>query len=453
MKVLLLNPPGNKKYIRDQYCSFSSKTNYYWAPVDLLILSGILDQEHEVIVLDAIVEDLNFSMALKRILSLKPDVIITLSSLLTSQEDFHFILQCKKHFSFRSIFLGDVFYFRPDEMINHSAVDAICLEFPAFEILNYLRQEKDIPNMIYKSGNHIIKGKRVIHKNIQYPIPLHHQFKNHLYQIPLAKRHPFHLVLTNFGCVYRCSYCPAQTLQYFERDFSNIVEELDYLQQMEAKEIWFRDFTFTSNKKRVKKLCQIMIEKKYDFSWFCLARADNLDDELVNLMKESGCHLIMLGVETNNPQILDETQRKLHSTHTLKAFQLCQKYKIDTMAIMMMGFPHESEKSMRSTLNFILSLHSTYLSINIFAARPGSEYFQENYLQNKQEIMSGLNSAEIKKSYCQISPQRLKYLQKLFYLKFYLHPQRILRLLGRLSSFMEIKILVTNGLRLIFNKN
>jgi hypothetical protein len=27
--VILLNPPGDKLYIRDYYCSFSSKASYY----------------------------------------------------------------------------------------------------------------------------------------------------------------------------------------------------------------------------------------------------------------------------------------------------------------------------------------------------------------------------------------------------------------------------------------
>lgn len=54
-RVLLLNPPGGKLYIRDYYCSFSSKASYYWPPQDLICLSGVLDERFEVGVVDAIV--------------------------------------------------------------------------------------------------------------------------------------------------------------------------------------------------------------------------------------------------------------------------------------------------------------------------------------------------------------------------------------------------------------
>jgi len=58
-KVLLLNPPGDKLYLRDEYCSAVSKADYYWPPIDLLVLSGILSDKYEVEVIDAIVEKLS----------------------------------------------------------------------------------------------------------------------------------------------------------------------------------------------------------------------------------------------------------------------------------------------------------------------------------------------------------------------------------------------------------
>ena len=41
-KVLLLNPPGDRLYIRDQFCSHVSKGTYYWQPLDLLMISARL---------------------------------------------------------------------------------------------------------------------------------------------------------------------------------------------------------------------------------------------------------------------------------------------------------------------------------------------------------------------------------------------------------------------------
>ena len=43
MKVLLLNPPGSgANHLRDYYCAGTTKSSYYYHPVDLLYLSGML---------------------------------------------------------------------------------------------------------------------------------------------------------------------------------------------------------------------------------------------------------------------------------------------------------------------------------------------------------------------------------------------------------------------------
>ncbi len=65
-RVLLLNPPcrGRPK-LRDMACGESTKADYYWAPADLVILSGLLSRDHEVVVLDAAVEGLGPQQALQ----------------------------------------------------------------------------------------------------------------------------------------------------------------------------------------------------------------------------------------------------------------------------------------------------------------------------------------------------------------------------------------------------
>ena len=50
MKILLLNPPGNKSYVRSYYCGSSAKSGYLFQPLDLLVLSGFLSVQHEVVV-------------------------------------------------------------------------------------------------------------------------------------------------------------------------------------------------------------------------------------------------------------------------------------------------------------------------------------------------------------------------------------------------------------------
>lgn len=80
LKILLLNPPGRLRYIRDQFCSHVSKGSYYWQPLDLLILSGQLDAAgFELAVVDAIAEGLSLAESARRIETFAPDAVIFLT--------------------------------------------------------------------------------------------------------------------------------------------------------------------------------------------------------------------------------------------------------------------------------------------------------------------------------------------------------------------------------------
>ena len=62
MRVLLLNPPGRELYVRDYFCSKTTKSNYNFHPVDLLALSGTVAAEHDVSVLDCIAQGVNIGL-------------------------------------------------------------------------------------------------------------------------------------------------------------------------------------------------------------------------------------------------------------------------------------------------------------------------------------------------------------------------------------------------------
>jgi len=90
-KILLINPPGKELYLRDQHCSSISKADYYWPPIDLLILSGIVSTEHEVFIIDAIIDNIGENECLDLINKYLPDYIIFLTGIVSWQGDFDFI--------------------------------------------------------------------------------------------------------------------------------------------------------------------------------------------------------------------------------------------------------------------------------------------------------------------------------------------------------------------------
>ena len=96
MKILLLNPPSQKKILRDYFCSESSKAAYYWPPIDLLVLSGIL-KSFELKVIDSIIYQYSEEKTLEYITSFSPDWVISLVSAVGWEEEKSFLSSLKEN--------------------------------------------------------------------------------------------------------------------------------------------------------------------------------------------------------------------------------------------------------------------------------------------------------------------------------------------------------------------
>ena len=73
-KIILLNPPGERLFMRAHYCSGTAKANSYWPPIDLLVFSGYL-KNHEILVMDDVAIGENFENSLSLIEEIKPDIV------------------------------------------------------------------------------------------------------------------------------------------------------------------------------------------------------------------------------------------------------------------------------------------------------------------------------------------------------------------------------------------
>ncbi|MDA1000688.1 MAG: radical SAM protein, partial [bacterium] len=122
-------------------------------------------------------------------------------------------------------------------------------------------------------------------------------------------RLPNYPFVTQRGCPYPCTYCEAHvTLGKKLRLFSpqRVIEELKFLKyEKGARGIYFQDSTFTMNRKYIVELFELMIgEGLNDMYWSCNTRTDRVDPDLLALMYESGCRMILYGIESANLESL-----------------------------------------------------------------------------------------------------------------------------------------------------
>ena len=172
-----------------------------------------------------------------------------------------------------------------------------------------------------------------------------------------ANRPPEYVnIRTSISCPFSCSFCgfPQHAGPYQTAGIQDIETELNGLVKANTvKSIQFIDDTFNVPIKRFKKLLRMMIKNKYRFRWHSHFRCQYTDEEMIRLMKESGCEGVFLGIESGSETILENMNKKASLDKYLQGIQLLKKYNILTYGSFIIGFPGETEETVRETIGFI----------------------------------------------------------------------------------------------------
>ena len=198
---------------------------------------------------------------------------------------------------------------------------------------------------------------------------------------------------TSRGCAYRCAYCYHSA---FDRGYASelsaerVVEQLERVQKLYgAKFIRFNEDNFAFNRKRLRQVCKLLIERKSRVKWACESRAD-LSEADVALMAKAGCVAMGLGPETGSQRMLDFIQKGISLEQMEKTFWLLTKYKIRMVIYLIYGFPTETVEDMRATRAMLDRLDNPAYLLSRFIPIPGSKLYdycvEHNLIQQPQRL-------------------------------------------------------------------
>jgi len=458
-KILLLNPPGDQIYLRDYYRSKVSKAKYYYHPLDLLYLSGRFSkQDFDLDVIDAIADQLSLDDCLAKIKKISPDIILSLVASSSYHKDIAFLEKLRKEVSdFILIVTGDIYReLREQTFTATPFVDAVLLDFSTDDIVRYLengRGEK-INNVIYKFKDKIIIGDEV-HGSGEFDAPLPRWDLFHLekYSFPFIKKRKFASILTDFGCPHKCSFCAINTLGFKLRPLSSVMEELEVLKSLGVNELFVRDQTFGANRERTIEFCKNLIEKNFNFSWTCFSRVDSVNESILALMKKTGCHTVMFGIESANNAMLESVKKNISLEQARQTIDFCHKLKIRTVGTFIIGLPGETRESALNTIDFAISLNLDYASFNIgvpeFGAPFRKEVIAKGWVDKDNLEMDSAKSRPIWKNQF-LSNEEIWQLHKKAVKSFYLRPKYFLKRLFALKTMEEIKQTIKEAISLFF---
>lgn len=189
------------------------------------------------------------------------------------------------------------------------------------------------------------------------------------------------------GCPWKCTFCDQEMHSWLYRlkapeVFANEVKQA--IQRTGMETAYFYDLEFSVNRKRTLEICQELLKAQLPkkFRWCCQTRADTVDEEVLEAMKDAGCVLIHYGVESANPKILKETNKKITLEKIEHGVTLTKKMKLQTACFFMFGLPGETPAEFDNTLEFARSLNPTYASFHFAIPFPGTPLY-DLYLKER----------------------------------------------------------------------
>jgi anaerobic magnesium-protoporphyrin IX monomethyl ester cyclase len=284
------------------------------------------------------------------------------------------------------VFVGGVHpTIQPGETIKESSFDIVVVgegDETVPELVNTLELGKDlsqVSGIYYKINNSVFQTKQ--RPLIEYidTIP----FPDFSLLCRFEEYPPgwFYRILTSRGCPYRCIYCASNKLWGRKVRFRSpelVFEEIKYRHDRFGVRFFkFNDDTFTLNRQRLEQLCNLIIGDPMEIEWGCDTRADNINKELLTLMKKAGCCRINIGIESGSQEILEYIHKDESLETIRRAFLLTKKLKILTLAYFMMGFPNETKEDVLKSVKFMKEINPDIVCWSLFTPYPGTEIYDQ----------------------------------------------------------------------------
>ena len=453
MRVLLLNPPAAKIAIRDYYCSKRTKSNYLFHPIDLLMQSGILAPDHELVALDATAERMSPEAALTEIASLRPEAVLGLWGAATDTEDEAFYRALRTRTAAPVFISGEVALADPPGWLRtRPFVDGVLLRFVSTGLRDWLRSGTPGPDLVVRSGEVIVGGlDPAPPREFSLGRPRQELFDSKNYRFSFARGRAFATVLTDFGCPFPCRFCVMSGLGHRLRPIGEGIDELRWLADRGVRELFVTDQCFGAARRRSLELLEAMARQVPGLSFTTFTRADLLDAELVGAFKAAGCHTLIMGVESASTEILSGYKKELDRGKLEAGFGLCRQAGIRTVATFIVGLPEDTEAGLRATMALARRLDPDFVSYNVAVPRATTGLRESALAEGLYDgapnpDQAGDAAAMRTRS---LSRDQVAALKRAAVRDFYLRPGYLLRRLSSVSDLRALLAEAREGLALI----
>ena len=261
-------------------------------------------------------------------------------------------------------------------------------------------------------------------------------------------QHPYVSLYTGRGCRSKCTFCLwPQTLgghRYRVRSPENVAAEMALAKKHfpQVREFFFDDDTFTDDLPRAEEIARRL--GKLGLTWSCNAKA-NVPRKTLEIMKDNGLRLLLVGYESGNDQILINIKKGVRIDIAREFSRNARELGIKIHGTFILGLPGETRETIQQTIKFACDIDPETIQVSLAAPYPGTELYRQAQEQGWLQIQTGdgdlvdthgIQTAAM--NYPKLSSTVIFSSVEELYRKFYFRPRKMFSLFGGMLRDPEV---------------
>ncbi|MBN1314282.1 MAG: B12-binding domain-containing radical SAM protein [Anaerolineales bacterium] len=192
-------------------------------------------------------------------------------------------------------------------------------------------------------------------------------------------------IMTQWGCPFNCDFCSVVAMfgrQVRWRPMEAVYKELERYKHRGS--VFFYDDNFVVNEIRTKKFLRGMIDRNLTPNWSAQVRAEvvyrnkhtrELDTELLELMRDSGCKIVYCGFESANPKTLELYNKQQDVEHISDSIRAFHAYGIQVHGMFVLGSDADDAVSIQMTVDFAIENEIDTVQFLMLTPCPGTAFW------------------------------------------------------------------------------
>ena len=234
-----------------------------------------------------------------------------------------------------------------------------------------------------------------------------------------------------YSCFFYCTYPLQQGRKVRARSIENIIEEIKYWKkELGTNKFVFRDPVFSINRKHTIAFCKKVVEEKLDITFMVETHLNNLDDEMIPLLKKAGLELVYVGVESSSNFVLKDMQRfTVEHDKQYKVIKNCEDAGIKVKTMFIIGNPEDNKDTIVQSIEYAKYLPSLYSQFSVFTPYPGTPAYNEFKDIITESKLENFNQYSLTFKHKNLSKKNINDLKSLAYFRFYFNFKKIFQII------------------------